>query len=166
MVRLITGHLLVDQLLDRSRRWISGRKGRRRAFSGVEETLGQCELARLTHSCAGHHLPAQHTQTPRDSKHEQRTTKKRAKDHREKVTIRHGIKRAAQQRWWQWWWWRWWTCLGLSKFFWERGPRTSAGAARVYETAGEPSEYVGCQARFNHPEPALVGHFAFEHRRI
>merc|ERR1712012_1337873 len=76
------------------------------------------------------------TQTPRDSKHEQRTTKKRAKDHREKVTFRHGIKRAAQQRWWQWWWWRWWTCLGLSKFFWERGPRTSAGAARVYETAG------------------------------
>merc|ERR1712012_13727 len=76
------------------------------------------------------------TQTPRDSKHEQRTTKKRAKDHRDKVTIRHGIKRAAQQRWWQWWWWRWWTCLGLSKFFWERGPRTSAGAARVYEAAG------------------------------
>merc|ERR1712180_277858 len=56
--------------------------------------------------------------------------------HRESDYYRHGIKRAAQQRWWQWWWWRWWRCLGLSKLFWERGPRTSAGAARVYETAG------------------------------
>merc|ERR1712180_498726 len=64
--------------------------------------------------------------------------------HRESDYYRHGIKRAAQQRWWQWWWWRWWRCLGLSKLFWERGPRTSAGAARVYETAGG-----GAPPRFN-----------------